>query len=197
MAKSKASKKSETHIIPDDVKRLLELIISEIHSPVDTQILYSQIPSTTDCTSALSEFLLAKDRAQRREAYIQTEPRWFRKYGWFMARVVMIYGILAIIFSLLTRNARVDAVTAVLLGAAFYYALLVTLSNWRYRDKSKKRQALIDFEGRKYQKEIINIATSLMSQYKIDAIHYPISQPKSEAGLEYREDKYYIPLPLD
>jgi hypothetical protein len=197
MAKTKASKRSEPHVYPDDVKRLIELIINEIQSPIDMQKLLIQLPSTTNCTSELSDFLKAKDRAQRREAYIKTEPLWFRKYGWFMARVVMIYGVLVIIYSFLTRNANVNFVTAALLGAAFYYALLVTLSNWRYRDKSKKRQALVAYEGRKYQREIINIAASLMKQFKIDATGFPISQPKSDAGLEDREGKYFIPLPLE
>lgn len=197
MAKSKAGKKSEPSIIANDVKQLLELIIGEIQSPVDAQKLYAQIPSTSNCTAALREFLQAKDRAQRREAYIKTEPRWFRKYGWFMARAVMVYGVLAIIYSLLTRNASVNAVTTALFGAAFYYALLVTMSNWRYRDNNKKRQALIDYEGRKYQREIIGIARSLMTEHKIDAARYPISKPKSDAGLEEREDLFVIPLPAE
>jgi hypothetical protein len=197
MAKPRASKKSENPLIADDVKQLLELLIGEIHSPVDAQKLYSQIPSTGSCTAALREFLQAKDRAQRREAYIKTEPRWFRKYGWFMARAVMVYGVLAILYSLLTRNATVNAVTTALLGAAGYYALLFTMSNWRYRDHNKKRQALLDFEGRKYQREIVGIATSLMTEHKIDAAAYPIAKPKSDAGLEERGDRYFIPLPAE
>jgi hypothetical protein len=197
MAKSKASKRSEPQVIPDDVKKLIELIIKEIQSPIDTQKLFNQLPSTSNCTAELGVFLQAKDRAQRRESYIKTEPLWFRKYGWFMARVVMIYGVLVILYSFITRNAQVDFVTTAVLGAAVYYALLVTLSNWRYRDKSKKRQELVAYEGRKYQREIINIAAALMTQYKIDATRYPVSQPKSDAGLENREGNYFIPLALE
>ncbi|MEW6127420.1 MAG: hypothetical protein AB1757_10300 [Acidobacteriota bacterium] len=196
-AKTKSHKKSETPAAPDDVRQLLELIIGEIEAPVDMQKLIVKVPPTTNCIAELRDFLKAKDRAHRREAFIKTEPMWFRKYGWFMARIVMVFGILVIVYSIITRNTSANFISALVLGAAFYYGLLVTLSNWRYRDKNKRRQRLLDEEGKNYQREIIVIAASLLTQFKIDARNYPIAKPKSSAGLENLEGKYFIPLPSE
>lgn len=198
--KTKAGKKGDSRAAsaaPEDVTQLIELIVSEIESPVDTQKLVVKIPSTTNCTPELRDFLKAKDRAQRRESFIKTEPLWFRKYGWFMARIVMLFAILVIVYSVVTRNKGVEFVTSVVLGAAFYYGLLVTLSNWRYRDKSKKRAALLEVEARKYQREIVGVAASLMKRFNVAAERHPISTPRSDAGLESRDGKYFIPLPSD
>jgi hypothetical protein len=196
-AKTKAGRRSEGRAVPDDVRQLLELIFGEIEAPVDLQELLVKLPSTENCTPHLGDFLKAKDRAQRREAYIKTETLWFRKYGWFMARIVMLFALLVIVYTVLTRNAGVDFVSSVVLGAALYYGLLVTLSNWRYRDTNKKRLALLGQEGRKYQRDVVGVAAALMKQFKLDAYRYPISNPKSDAGLESRDGKYFIPLPSE
>lgn len=196
-AKSRVSRKSEPpNAASDEVTQFLNLLIGEIEAPVDMQKLLDKLPSTMTSTAALGDFLKAKDRAQRRAAFIQTELIWFRKYGWFMARIVMLFAILVIIYSVISRNANANFITSVVLGAAFYYALLVTLSNWRYREKSKKRQAHLAWEARKYQREVVEIAATLMKQHRLDPAQYPIAKPQSAAGLEERDDRYFIPLPL-
>jgi hypothetical protein len=188
------AKKTAPRTLPDDVSKLIELIISEMKSPVDLQNLLEQLPPTTNCSKEANEFLKAKDRAQRREAFIKTEALWFNKYGWFMARVVTLFGLLVIVFAIASRGAGVDFITFAIMGAAGYYALLVTLSNWRYRDKNKKRMKLLDRERQRYQREIVPIASSLFKRFKIDPQRYPVTDPLIAAGLEQREDGYYIPV---
>lgn len=140
------------------------------------------------------EFLQAKDRAQRRLAFIQTERLWFNKFGWFMARVVTFFGLLVLGWALLSRGLAVDFITALLLGAAGYYLLLMTLANWRYRNQNRKRLKLVAQESARYQREIVLIVAALMRQYQLDPSHYPIVNPKCGAGLEERADGYYVPL---
>jgi hypothetical protein len=193
-AKAKVSKKGERRSIPEDVTRLIEVIIGEIESPVDPQHLFDKFPPTTNCSKEANEFLKAKDRAQRREAFIKTEPRWFRKYGWFMARVVTVFGLLVIVFAFIAGRGGVDFITSMILGAASYYLLLVSLSNLRYRDKNKKRLRLLEREADQYQRNIVLIVASLMKRFQIDPARYPVANPRSAAGLERREDGYFIPV---
>jgi hypothetical protein len=181
--------------LPEDARRLLELIISEIESPADTQKLLERLPPTGDCAVEAARFLKAKDRAQRRADFIQNEALWWRKYGWFMARIVGLFGLLVFVFAMFVRGAGVDFITFALLGAAGYYLLLMTLSNVRYREGNKKRRKLIEREQQQYQRAILAVAASLLKKFHIDPALYPIAKPKSGAGLVQREDgAYYIPV---
>lgn len=192
--KIKAGKTVERRNTPEDVHRLLELIISEIQSPADSQSLLDCLPATANCSEEASQFLKAKDRAQRRLGFIKNEEIWFKKYGWFMARVVILFGIISAVLALITRSAGVDFITALILGAAGYYLLLYTLSNIRYREGGRKRVKLIEQEEQRYQREIIPVASSLMKRFHIDSARYPVAKPKSRAGLEEREDGFFIPV---
>jgi hypothetical protein len=187
-------KKSERRSLPEDAAALIDLIISEIQNPSDMQKLLDNLPVVTTCPREISEFLKAKDRAQRRMAFINTEAIWFRKYGWFMARIVILFGLIIIVFAIATRGGAVDFITSTILGAASYYLLLVTLSNIRYRDKNRKRLKLVKSELDKYQREIIPIAGSLLKRFEVDSSRYPVSEPKNPAGLERREGGYFIPV---
>jgi hypothetical protein len=189
----RAGKKPESRELPEDVRQLIDLLLGEIRSPSDMQKLLDDLPPATNCLDEAIRLLKAKDRAGRREAFIKTEPRWFRKYGWFMARVVILFGLLVLIFAILARGMGVDFFTALILGAAVYYALLVTLSNLRYRDKNRKRLKLLEQEAQRYQREVVSITSSLFKRFHIDPSLYPIANPRSAAGLEAREDGYYIP----
>lgn len=193
-ANTKVSKKGERRTVPDDVAKLIEVIIGEIESPVDAQLLFEKFPPTTNCAKEAGQFLKAKDRATRREAFIKTEARWFRKYGWFMARVVTVFGLFVIVFAIIGGRGAIDFITSMILGAASYYLLLVALSSIRYRDKNKKRLRQLEREAQVYQRDIVKIASSLLKRFQIDPNRFPIANPKSRAGLEQREDGYYIPV---
>jgi hypothetical protein len=194
-AKTKEGKgRAARSAVPDDVAGLIALIIGEAQSPLDLQQLLDRMPPTVNCSKEASEFLKAKDRAQRREAFIKTEPLWFNKYGWFMARIVGLFGIIVFALALFTRGAGADFIITAVVGAGVYYLLLVTLSNIRYRENNKKRLRLLEQESQKYQREIIPIASSLMKRFRIDPRLYPVTNPRSKAGLEGREDGFYIPV---
>lgn len=187
-------KKDGTHDVPADVRKLIEIIISEVQSPVDMQDLIERLPATVNCVKEAGDFLKAKDRAQRREGFIKNESLWHRKYGWFMARVVMLFGILTIIIAVMAGRGGADFIIAVILGAAGYYALLTTLSGIRYRDNNRKRLHLLDQEATRYQRQIAPIAASLMKRFKIDPRSYPVSTTRSKAGLEETEEGCFIDL---
>jgi hypothetical protein len=193
-AKSNAGKKGERRNLPDDVSRLIEVIRGEIKSPADMQSLLDNLPAMTTCAKEAAELLKAKDRAQRRQAFIKSEPMWYKKYGWFMARIVGLFGILIFAFSFFMQGTGTDFVISMILGAACYYMLLVTLSNVRYRDKNKKRAKLLERDEQQYQKQIARIASSLFKRFNIDPARFPINDPKSPAGLERREKGYFIPI---
>lgn len=192
-AKGKAGKTAQRQV-PEDVHKWIELIISEIQSPADFQSLIERLPATTNCQKEASQFLKAKDRAGRRLGFIKNEETWFRKYGWFMARVVILFGIISAVLALITRGAGVDFITALIMGAAGYYLLLFTLSNVRYREGNRKRAKLVDQEQQRYQREIVPLATSLIKRFSIDPSRYPVTNPRSRAGLEEREDGFFIPV---
>lgn len=194
-AKTKTTRQTGSGRLPADASRLLKLIISEIESPTDTQKLLDQVPETNDCHEESLRFLKAKDRAQRRADFIANEALWWRKYGWFMARIVGLFGLLVFVFAMFVHGAGVDFITFALLGAAGYYLLLMTLSNIRYREKNKKRRKLIEREQQQYQRAILAVAASLLKKFQADPSLYPIAKPKSGAGLVQREDgSYYIPV---
>jgi hypothetical protein len=193
-AKTKTARQTNSGQLPADAGRLLKLIISEIESPTDTQKLLEKFPQTDDCHEESLRFLKAKDRAQRRADFVANEALWWRKYGWFMARIVGLFGLLVFVFAMFVRGAGVDFITFALLGAAGYYLLLMTLSNIRYREKNKKRRKLIEREQQQYQRAILAVAASLLKKFQVDPSLYPIAKPKSGAGLVEREDGYYIPV---
>lgn len=195
-AKTKTSSRQPTpgHL-PADANGLLKLIIAQIESPIDTQKLLDKIPATGNCHEETLRFLKAKDRAQRRADFVANEALWWRKYGWFMARVVGFFGLLVFAFAMFVRGAGVDFITFALLGAAGYYLLLMTLSNFRYREKNKKRRKLLERERQQYQRAILAVAASLLKKFQADPALYPIAKPQSGAGLVEREDgAYYIPV---
>jgi hypothetical protein len=187
-------KKDGTHDAPEDARKLIELIISEIQSPVDMQDLLERLPPTTNCGKELSQFLKAKDRAQRREGFIKNEPLWHRKYGWFMARIVMLFGLIVIAIAIAAGRGGADFIIAAVMGAAGYYALLTTLSGIRYRDKNRKRARLLDQEALAYQRQIASVAASLMKRFRIDPRNYPVSSPRGKSGLQETEEGCFIDL---
>ena len=193
-AKARAGGKARAKGLPPDAERLLEIIIAEIRAPADAQKLLDGLPAFESCVEEARAFLRAKDRATRREAFIQSERLWFNKYGWFMARVVTLFGLIVFALFFAARGVTVDFMTALLLGAAGYYLLLVMLSNLRYRDKNRKRLKLVDAEARRYQRDIVKIAASLMKRYGVPTESRPVRDPRTHAGLEQREDGYHIPV---
>ena len=193
-AKTKQNKSREAGGLPADAARLLEIILEEIRAPADTQKVLDRWPAIETCEEEARAFLKAKDRYGRREAFIQSERLWFNKYGWFMARVATYFGILCFAFFFAARGVGVDFLTALLLGAAGYYLLLVLFSNFRYRDKNRKRMKLVDAEARRYQRDIVKIAAALMKRHGIATEQYPVRDPRTPAGLEQREDGYSVPV---
>lgn len=193
-AKTKHNRNLEAGALPPDAARLLEIIFDEIRAPADTQKLLDAWPAIETCAEEARAFLKAKDRAARREAFIRSERLWFNKYGWFMARVATYFGILCFAFFLLARGAGVDFLTALLLGAAGYYLLLVLLSNMRYRDKNRRRRKLVEAEAQRYQRDIVRVAASLLKRFGVAAEQHPVRDPRTPAGLEQREGGYYIPV---
>ena len=193
-AKTRTNRRTAAGRLPADASRLLELIIAEIESPTDTQKLLDKFPLAESCTEESLRFLKAKDRAQRRADFVMNEALWWRKYGWFMARTVGLFGLLVFVFAMFVRGAGVDFITFALLGAAGYYLLLMTVSNVRYRAGNKKRRNLVERERRQYQRAIVAVAASILKKFEIDPALYPIAKPLSGAGLVEREDGYYIPI---
>ncbi len=188
------AKHSERKPIPEDVTTLIEILISEIQSPADLQSLLDRLPASTTCGKEIAALIQAKDRAERRQGFVKNEALWFSKYGWFMARVVILFGLIAAGLTLITRGAGIDVVTYLILGAAGYYLLLFTLSNVRYREGNRKRAKVLEQEKQKYQREIVPVASALLKRFHIEASRFPILNPPSRAGLEEREDGIYIPL---
>ena len=192
--KTRQNKSREADRLPADAARLLEIVFDEIRAPADTQKVLDRWPAVVSCEEEARAFLKAKDRYGRREAFITSERLWFNKYGWFMARVATYFGILCFVFFLAARGVGADFLTALILGAAGYYLLLVTLSNLRYRDKNRKRAKLVDAEARRYQRDIVRVASALMKRFSVPVESRPVRDPRTPAGLAQREDGYYIPV---
>lgn len=194
-AKARAGRGAEAAArrLPPDAEQLLELILSEVRAPRDAQRLLVEWPAVETCLEEARRFLKAKDRAQRRADYITNERLWFRKYGWLMARVATYFGILSFVGFLASGGVGVDFMTALILGAAGYYLLVVTFSNLRYRDGNKKRRKLLEAEAARYQREIVGVAAALLRRFGVAPERYPVAEPRSPAGLEQREDGYFIP----
>lgn len=193
-AKAKTGRGRAAGELPADAESLLQLIIEEIRAPADTQKVLERLPAVETCVEEARRFLKAKDRAVRREGYIKNERLWFNKYGWFMARVVILFGLLSLVLYTQTREAGVDFLTALVLGAAGYYLLLFTLSNYRFSERNRKRRKLLASEAEKYQRVIVRIAAALLERNGARAERYPIADPHTPAGLEQREDGYFIPI---
>ena len=193
-AKARAGGKARPRGLPPDAARLLEIIMAEIRSPADAQKLLDGLPAFDSCVEEARAFLKAKDRATRREAFVQSERLWFNKYGWFMARVLTFFGLIVFVLFFAFGAFAVDFLSAVLLGAAGYYLLLFTLSNVRYREGNRKRRRLVEEEGRRYQRDIVRVAASLLRRFGADPARYPVDSPRSPAGLAQREEGYFIPI---
>lgn len=191
---SKSRKLERSTNIPSDIQKLLQILISEIRSPADPQKLFDQLEFGPNCAEEVTRFLKTKDRAHRRNAFIQGEVMWFRKYGWFMARIVGLFGLLVFALGIITRGFGVDFITFAIIGAAGYYLLLMTLSNVRYREGNRKRAKLLAKESRSYQKDVTSIAADLMRKWNLNPESYPIDKPCSRVGLEQREDGHYYIL---
>lgn len=194
-AKAKAGRGAEAaRRLPPDAEQLLGLILAEVRAPRDAQKLLAQWPPVETCVEESRRFLKAKDRAQRRADFVAHERLWFGKYGWFMARVATYFGVLAFAVFLASGGSGVDFLTAVILGAAGYYLLLMTLSNLRYRDGNRRRRKLLEAEAARYQREIVGVAAALLKRFGVAAERYPVADPRTPAGLEQREEGYFIPV---
>ena len=195
-AKAKAGRDAEAarRRLPPDAEHLLGLILAEVRAPRDAQKLLAEWPAVETCVEEARRFLKAKDRAQRRADFISNERLWFGKYGWLMARVATYFGVLAFVVFLASGGRGVDFLTAVILGAAGYYLLLVTFSNLRYRDRNKRRRKLLDAEAARYQREIVGVAAALLRRFGVATERYPVAEPRTPAGLEQRADGYFIPV---
>lgn len=192
--KGRGSKGAPARSLPPDAARLLELILAEVRAPRDSQKLLAEWPAVETCAEEAGRFLRAKDRAQRRADFIANERLWFNKYGWFMARAATYFGLLAFLFFLASRGVGVDFLTALILGAAGYYLLLVTMSNLRYRERNKRRRRLLRAEAERYQREIVRVAAALLKRFGVATERYPVGEPHTPAGLEQRADGYFIPV---
>lgn len=192
--KGRGGKGAPERTLPPDAARLLDLILAEVRAPVDAQKLLAEWPAVETCTEEARRFLKAKDRAQRRADFIANERLWFNKYGWFMARAATYFGILAFLLFFVAGGIGVDFLTALILGAAGYYLLLMTMSNLRYRERNKRRRRLLRAEAERYQREIVGVGAALLKRFGVVSERYPVVEPHTPAGLEQRAEGYFIPL---
>lgn len=192
-AKAKAGRGRASGQLPADAASLLELIIEEIRAPADTQKILDRLPAIETCVEEARRFLKAKDRTVRREGYIKNERLWFNKYGWFMARIVILFGLLSLVLYTQIREAGIDFLSALILGAAGYYILLFTFSNYRFSERNRKRRKMLVAESHQYQRVIVSVAASLLERHGAATEKFPIADPHTPAGLEQREEGYFIP----
>jgi hypothetical protein len=78
---------------------------------------------------------------------IRLERRWAAGYGWFLARNLVLLGVLALLAAA-TLRPPLPLIEAALGGAAAYYLVVVALAPLRLRRNAKRRQAILGAYGR-------------------------------------------------
>ena len=153
-----------------EAEKLAQIILKEIESPADIQKVYDHTEKEFSDHSSLIEFLSTKDRQHRKVFYLRSEEIWFRLYGWTMAKVLMLLGLLAGALFYLGRD-RVDLGVALpffIFGASAYYTLLYVFSINRYgKNRAKVNNIVVN-----YKSELKALLEELVKLYKLDGEKY-------------------------
>jgi hypothetical protein len=144
---------------------LAEILSKELEKPSDPQTLYHELSSDLAEQGPLFEFLSCKDRHHRQSFYLLAEKRWFQLYGWTMAKVLMLFGLLALVLFLLIQPGpeAVQYFIYFVFGASAYYFLLYIFSLNRY-SKNKKR---LEQMQETYRQEIQAILGELVEKNEL------------------------------
>lgn len=185
---------SKTSRGAESAEALLEVIIKELREPASLSARFEEVPFDDSCADETRRFLQAKFKLEKRMTFIKSEPLWFRKYGWFMVRVVVGFGFISLLIAALTGRVGAGFVTIMILGAAAYYLLLVTASNIRYRESNKQRRAQVEREYCNYHNEIALIASDIIKRYRLDPSRFEVKDPMNAQNLVQRDGRFFFKI---
>jgi hypothetical protein len=154
-----------------EAEKLADLLLEEIRRPGDVQALYERVGKTFRESHPLPLVLASKDRQHRQAFYLQSEERWFRLFGWTMAKALMLFGLLAAgVFLLARGRVTPDQAATLLFGASAYYMLVYVISLRRYSKNARKIE-----EGLAgYRAELKEILEELVRDHHLEAGKYRV-----------------------
>lgn len=152
-----------------EAEKLADLILEELRHPQDVQKVYDAAERLFESSRPLPEVLATKDRQHRRVFYLQSEERWFRLFGWTMAKALMLYGLLVGVAFLAMRGRMTpDQAVTLIFGASFFYLIVYLMSLRRYAKTPRKVEEVVST----YRSELNSILEELVRSHQLDPAKY-------------------------
>jgi len=149
-----------------DAGKLADLILEELRKPLEAGEFYDRVGGLEGHGKPLSDLLAAKDRQHRRVFYLQSEERWFRLFGWTLAKALMLLGLLVgAAFFLAGGRMTADQAATMIFGASAYYVVVYLLS---LRRTAKNRRKIEEVHA-EYRSELETLRDDLARERGPDA----------------------------
>ncbi len=127
-------------------RRLAERARRELPHPGDPRLLLDDLIEQELSGPEVLEVLSRTQLAWTQLRDIGLERSWQNGFGWFLARNLMLFGVLALIFVLSSRTPTV-LLEAGLAGATAYYLLVLLLMPVRIRRHKRRRAGILQAYG--------------------------------------------------
>lgn len=162
-----------------EAEKLADLLLDELRHPGDVQQVIDQVGERLEDARAVADFLTAKDRQHREVFYLQAQERWFRIFGWTLAKALMLCGLLMAGFYFLARNRLpADYIVMAIFGASFYYLVIYVLSLRRHARNARQVEAIRE----RYRAELREILKDLVEAHRLDAKYLPSENREQPQG---------------
>jgi hypothetical protein len=133
---------------PDDARaRLVARARRELPEPGDPRRLIADLAEQGLSGPQALEVLGRVSVAWTQLRDLRLERTWSSGFGWFLARNLVLLGVLVLLAAASLRP-PLPLIEAALGGATAYYLLVVALSPLRLRRHRRPRQAILDAYGR-------------------------------------------------
>lgn len=127
-------------------RRLVERGRQELPRPGDPRLLLSDLIEQDLHGPEALEVISRSSLAWTQLRDMGLERSWQGGFGWFLARNLMLFGGLALLF-VITARVPPDLLEAALVGAAVYYILVMLLMPLRIRRHARRREGILRAYG--------------------------------------------------
>lgn len=126
--------------------RLLERARRELPVPGDPRLLIADLGEAQLAGTESLEVLSRTSLAWMQLRDLGLERSWQSGFGWFMARNLMVFGVVALLlfYVLQPPSAVLDGALA---GAALYYLIVMAMSPLRVRHHTRRREGILRAYG--------------------------------------------------
>lgn len=149
--------------LSDDARqRLVDRAREELPEPGDPRRLMADLGEGEMASPEAMEILSRTSLAWQQLRDLRLERAWQSGFGWFLARTVMLLGLLVLFTATIFRPTE-DGLTVIVAGfggVAAYYLLIVATSPLRLRRHHKRKEAILNA----YREDLENVLKTMSKE---------------------------------